>query len=199
MDQKIEANSVLVDFIELSFKDQYISRADIWRFKVELYGKMTRIGKNINLLGIRAHINAMMAGGQTGLCGVVGADTKLILRSRSSRIFWLIQMSTEMWEFDETGEVYYEKLLNRFIRTLFDKWRESAATHTVTIILFSRSFYSKQQFPEDYDPSSLLFNDFSEHGLGPGCSESGAAHHYGPTIQVDTHDRYYEDFYQVVV
>lgn len=164
-----------------------------------MFGKSLRISKNLQLLGVRAQVKAMLRNGQNVDCGVVGADTKLILRSRSSRIFWLIQMSTEMWEFDENGEIYYEKLLNRFIRVLFDKWKTTAATHTVTIILFSRSFYSNHQFPEDFDPESPLFRDVSWHGHGPGCTSTGAVPGYIPTIQTDSNGRYFEDFYHVVV
>ena len=42
-------------------------------------------------------------------CGLVTKDTKIILRSESAKYFIFLQMSREMWEFDEDGELYYEK------------------------------------------------------------------------------------------
>lgn len=198
---KQEPGCDVVDFIELAFKDQFLSRADIWRFKIDMFGKALYTSKNLRLLGIRAQVSTMLINGQNVQCGVVGADTKLILRSRSSRIFWLIQMSTEMWEYDDDGEVYYEKLLHRLIQVLFDRWRTTLATHSVTIILFSRSFYAKNQFPKDYQPNSALFNACSYHGHGPGATGTGlnASQGYGPTIHVDSKGQYYEDFYQVLL
>ncbi|GAB9476289.1 Dep domain-containing protein, partial [Globisporangium polare] len=201
--QRADPREVTVDFIELSFKDQFLSRADIWRFKVAMLDRCVYVGKNVACLGIRSQVEGLLANNQDLYCGVIGADTKMIVRSRSSRMFWLVQMSAEMWEFAPDGELYYEKLLNRLLRVMISKWNESSVSHSVTIIAFSRSFYDKNQFPEDYDPSKLPFSEPTRQGVvGPGCTRSGTktASGYGPTIHVDPHTgRYYEDFYKVLV
>ncbi len=44
--------------------------------------------------------------------GIVTKDTKIIFRSESAKYFLFLQMSQEMWEFDEDGDLYYEKAVH---------------------------------------------------------------------------------------
>ncbi|DAZ98946.1 TPA: LOW QUALITY PROTEIN: hypothetical protein N0F65_001385 [Lagenidium giganteum] len=200
--QKVDPRDVTVDFVEITFKDQFLSRADIWRYKVAMFGKCVYVGKTVESLGIRSQVEGLVAGNQSLMCGVVGADTKLIVRSRSSRLFWLVQMSTEMWEFAPDGELYYEKLLTRLLRVLVHKWNENSVSHSVTIIAFSRSYYDRNQFPDSFNPADPLFREPFRQGFGPGCTSPDAymAHGHGPTIHIEPESgRYYEDFYKVLV
>lgn len=200
MVQRIEPRDITVDFLELTFKDQFLSRADVWRFKVAMVGKCVYVGKTVACLGVRSQVEGLLASNRELSCGVVGADTKLIVRSRSSRLFWLVQMSAEMWEFAPDGELYYEKLINRLLRVMIAKWNESSVSHSVTIIAFSRSFYDRSQFPEGYDPLAPLFSEPTRQsvGLRAGTTTSGGG--CGPTIHVDPlTGRFYEDFYKVLV
>ncbi|KAL3656528.1 hypothetical protein V7S43_018608 [Phytophthora oleae] len=200
--RRVDQRDVCVDFVELSFKDQFLSRADIWRFKVTMLGQCVYVGRTVECLGIRSQVDAILASNTQLHCGVIGDATKIVVRSRSSRLFWLVQMSTEMWEFAPDGEIYYEKLLNRLLHVLIDKWSESSVSHSVTIIAFSRSFYDADQFPDGFNPRKAPFSDPRRQGFGPGCGAPGVnmANGYGPTIHVDpVTGRYYEDFYKVVV
>ena len=66
--------------------------------------------------------------------GLISEDTKLTFRSRSARIIWLVQMSSEMWEFaspfnnsgnhhqEASCKLYFDKFVE-FARRLFDKWK----------------------------------------------------------------------------
>ncbi|RLO13573.1 hypothetical protein DYB28_015561, partial [Aphanomyces astaci] len=204
----VQPSDATVDFIELSFKDQFMSRADLWRYKCLFAGKV------YETLGTRAQVlrpanmptslsisicqvEMLLAKDDNVLCGVMGTDTKLILRSRSSRIFWLVHMSPEMWDFADDGEMYFEKLIHRFVRSLVAKWQEASVGHSVTVLMFSRSFYDKTQFPCDYDPTSALFAD--EYAVGSDHLPSAAALG-GPAIHVDSRSgRFYEDFYKVLI
>ncbi|KAE9308466.1 hypothetical protein PF008_g20961 [Phytophthora fragariae] len=200
--RRVDQRDVCVDFVELSFKDQFLSRADVWRLKVTMLGQCVYVGRTVECLGIRSQVDAVLADHTQLQCGVIGDATKIVVRSRSSRLFWLVQMSTEMWEFAPDGEIYYEKLLGRLLRVLVDKWSESSVGHSVTIIAFSRSFYDADQFPTGFDPRRAPFSDPRRQGFGPGCGAPGInmADGYGPTIHVDpVSGRYYEDFYKVVV
>ncbi|RHY21506.1 hypothetical protein DYB32_009795 [Aphanomyces invadans] len=147
---------------------------------------------------VTVQVEMLLTKGENVLCGVMGTSTKLILRSRSSRIFWLVQMSPEMWDFADDGEIYFEKLLHRFVRALVAKWHEASVSHSVTVLVFSRSFYDADQFPPDYDPTAPVFADECSHqAFGPGAQAS-AAHGHGPAMHVDScSGRYYEDFYKV--
>jgi len=42
--------------------------------------------------------------------GVVTPSTRVTYRSRSSHMVLLIQMSREMWQFDNDGEMHFEKV-----------------------------------------------------------------------------------------
>lgn len=200
--RRVDPRDLSVDFVELSFKDQFLSRADIWRFKVTMLGQCVYVGRTVECLGIRSQVDAILTNNTQLHCGVIGDGTKIVVRSRSSRLFWLVQMSTEMWEFAPDGELYYEKLLHRLLRVLIAKWSESSVSHSVTIIAFSRSFYDSKQFPDGFDPKKAPFAEPRRQGFGPGCGALGSntANGYGPTIHVDpVSGRYYEDFYKVVV
>jgi hypothetical protein len=74
-----------------------------------------------SLLHVRLCVNRLLdtsegaaVTGSSVKCGVVHTDTKLIFRSRSARVFWLIQVSEEMWEFADDGLLYYEKAVNTY-------------------------------------------------------------------------------------
>uniref|UniRef100_M4BYI6 DEP domain-containing protein n=1 Tax=Hyaloperonospora arabidopsidis (strain Emoy2) TaxID=559515 RepID=M4BYI6_HYAAE len=195
---------VVVAFVELSFKDQFLSRADVWRFKVTMLGHCVYVGRTVECIGIRGQVDAILSPSKTHvLCGVIGDATKIVVRSRSSRLFWLVQMSTEMWEVaPEDGQVYCEKMLHDFLSVQSRKWTESSVSHSVTIMTFSRTFYDVDQFPDGFDPTRAPFVDPRRQGVGPGCGAPGVhvAQGYGPTIHVDpVSGRYYEDFYKVVV
>ena len=70
--------------------------------------------------------------------GLVSADTKFTFRSRSARLLFLIQLSEEMWEYADDGEVYFEKVIG-FLRLLLAQWKQTHVSHSLSIILFSRT------------------------------------------------------------
>ena len=80
------------------------------------------------------------------LCSVLikGISFQVVFRSSSAKLFLLIQMSREMWDFDLNGDLYFEKAINGFLCELFAKWKDSKANHEVTVVLFSRTFYDAQ-------------------------------------------------------
>jgi hypothetical protein len=65
----------------------------------------------------------------------------MIFRSASAKYFLFIQMSREMWEFDEDGELYFEKAVSNFLPHLFTRWKDEGTNHVVSIVLFTRVFY----------------------------------------------------------
>lgn len=106
--------------------------------------------------------------------GFVGPETKVVYRSASSMVYLFLQMSSEMWDFDINGDLYFEKAVDGFLSDLFEKWQKFKCTHDVTIVMFSRTFY---------EASSI--DDFPEEIRG--C------------LQKDYKNRFYEDFYRVAV
>lgn len=84
-------------------------------------------------------------------------------------------MSREMWEFDEDGELYYEKAVG-FFSELFHHWKEMGTNHIVSIVLFSRILYDNKEDLKD-DPD--LRND--------------------STLMSGQEERRCKDFYKVIV
>ena len=107
--------------------------------------------------------------------GVVTKDTKIVFRSCTAMVYLFIQMSSEMWEFDAFGYLYFEKAVKGFLTELFSKWKQHGVNHEVTIVLFSRTFYEGVRSLEDF-PVEMR-----------------------KCVRQDYRGRFYEDFYRVAV
>ncbi|KAG8234926.1 hypothetical protein J437_LFUL013473 [Ladona fulva] len=172
----VKPEDVALDSVELTFKDQYLGRSDMWRLKNSLVNTCVYLNKKIEFCGgsIRCQVYEMWSLGDRVACGVITDDTKVVFRSSTSMVYLFIQMSSEMWDFDIHGDLYFEKAVNGFLAELFQKWKKNGSNHEVTIVLFSRTFYEAtnlEEFP----------------------------HHMRECLQQDYKGRFYEDFYRVAV
>ncbi|XP_028565879.2 GATOR1 complex protein DEPDC5 isoform X1 [Podarcis muralis] len=170
----VDPKEVTLDLVELTFKDQYIGRGDMWRLKKSLVGTCAYVTQKVEFAGIRAQAGELWVKSEKVTCGYISEDTRVVFRSTSAMVYIFIQMSCEMWDFDIYGDLYFEKAVNGFLADLFTKWKEKNCSHEVTVVLFSRTFY---------DAKSL--NEFPETQRA--------------SIQQDHEGRFYEDFYKVVV
>ncbi|XP_021373105.1 DEP domain-containing protein 5-like isoform X1 [Mizuhopecten yessoensis] len=171
---KVSPKDVALDLVELLFKDQYLSRSDMWRLRHGLVNTCAYLTKKIETAQMRAQVFELWAKGDRVTCGMITDDTRIVFRSSTAVVQIFIQMSSEMWDFDINGDLYFEKAVNGFLTDLFAKWKTQNCLHDVTIVLFSRTFYkatSREDFP-------------------PGVRDC---------IQVDYQGRFYEDFYRVLV
>uniref|UniRef100_A0A8C3HBC1 GATOR1 complex protein DEPDC5 n=1 Tax=Chrysemys picta bellii TaxID=8478 RepID=A0A8C3HBC1_CHRPI len=141
VDQTV-AQDVTLDLVELTFKDQYIGRGDMWRLKKSLVSTCAYVTQKVEFV---------------------------VFRSTSAMVYIFIQMSCEMWDFDIYGDLYFEKAVNGFLADLFTKWKEKNCSHEVTVVLFSRTFYdakSIDEFPEIHrasirqDHEGRFYEDF---------------------------------------
>ncbi|CAH2990811.1 unnamed protein product [Chilo suppressalis] len=172
----VNVSDVALDSVELTFKDQYMGRSEMWRLKNHLVSTCVYLNKKIEYCGgaIRCQVYEMWSQGDRVACGVITEDTKIVFRSSTSMVYLFIQMSSEMWDFDIHGDLYFEKAVNGFLADLFAKWKKNGSNHEVTIVLFSRTFYkakSLEEFPQ----------------------------HMKECLQKDYRGRFYEDFYRVAV
>jgi len=133
------------EFVEFSFKDQFISRADIWRFKSDVFGETAYVGKTfLSLGGMRATARVVLGkNGRKIASGFLVDRTRFIFRSRSTRIFWLVQMSSEMWEptgdYDDQGSgLYVERFVEGFAAPLLARWKDLDVNHSLSVVLFTR-------------------------------------------------------------
>ncbi|GFR17135.1 GATOR complex protein DEPDC5 [Trichonephila clavata] len=165
---------VSLDSVELTFKDQYLARSEMWRLKNHLINTCLYPEKKIDYFGIRCQVLEMYILGEKVASGIVTADTKIVYRSASSMVYLFIQMSCEMWDFDINGDLYFEKAIDGFLPDLFSKWKKLHCNHDVTIVLFSRTFYDAQNIEEF--PVNMR-----------------------ECLQKDYKGRFFEDFYRVAV
>ncbi|KAJ3011603.1 vacuolar membrane-associated protein iml1, partial [Thoreauomyces humboldtii] len=186
--RKIDKEPVAADYVELSFRDQYVGRSDMWRLRTVLTGTCVYEGKKVLSLGIRAQIKDIVVAGKRASCGYITENTKTIFRSETAKYFIFIQMSKEMWEFDEDGELYFEKCVHGFLPQLFAKWKDAGSNHVVSIVLFARIYYPNNEREREEASASSFFED--EPHSEPGSSIS---------ILVDAAGRHYRDFFKVVV
>ncbi|XP_053738521.1 GATOR complex protein DEPDC5 isoform X1 [Synchiropus splendidus] len=169
----VDPKDVTLDLVELTFKDQYIGRGDMWRLKKSLVSTCAYVTQKVEFAGIRAQASELWVKGEKVTCGYISEDTRVVFRSTSANVYIFIQMSCEMWDFDIYGDLYFEKAVNGFLSDLFAKWKDKNCSHEVTVVLFSRTFYNArtiEEFPENLRAS----------------------------IRPDHEGRFYEDFYRVV-
>lgn len=169
----VDPKDVTLDLVELTFKDQYIGRGDMWRLKKSLVSTCAYVTQKVEFAGIRAQTSELWVKGEKVTCGYISEDTRVVFRSTSAMVYIFIQMSCEMWDFDIYGDLYFEKAVNSFLSDLFAKWKEKNCSHEVTVVLFSRTFYNAKSMDE-----------FPEILRG--------------SIREDHEGRFYEDFYRVV-
>uniref|UniRef100_A0A672N8U3 DEP domain containing 5, GATOR1 subcomplex subunit n=1 Tax=Sinocyclocheilus grahami TaxID=75366 RepID=A0A672N8U3_SINGR len=145
----------------------------MWRLKKSLVSTCAYVTQKVEFAGIRAQASELWVKGEKVTCGYISEDTRVVFRSTSAMVYIFIQMSCEMWDFDIYGDLYFEKAVNGFLSDLFAKWKEKNCSHEVTVVLFSRTFYSAkslEEFPELQRAS----------------------------VRQDHEGCYYEDFYRVV-
>jgi hypothetical protein len=106
----IPPTTACLDYVEISFKDHFISRSDMWRFTLFLDNKAIHKTKIINWNGIKAQVKELMRNGQRVRSGIIiNNTTKITFRSRSAILYWLFQASREMWDYADDGTLYFEK------------------------------------------------------------------------------------------
>ena len=142
-------------------RDQYIGRRDMWMLKNSLIGSPIYIGKKVSSVGVKGRITNLMINDKPRISGFIQENTKFIFRSETAKFIIFIQMSAEMWEFDEMdGELMFEKVVNGFLPQLFAKWKEINCTHVLSIVLFARVFYGERLEGLDRDCNGRYYKDF---------------------------------------
>lgn len=120
---KIEPQQVMLDSVELLFKDQYLARSDMWRLRTHITNTTVYLNKKIEFINIRCQVFEMWQRGVRMASGYIGEETKVVFRSASSMVYLFLQMSSEMWDYDINGDLYFEKAVKGFLTDLFNKWK----------------------------------------------------------------------------
>ncbi|CAJ0841132.1 7810_t:CDS:10 [Entrophospora sp. SA101] len=140
--REVDPELVEAEYVEFTFRDQYIGRSDMWRLRLSLNDTCVYVGKRIEFAGcIRAQIKRIFVKGEQVSCGYVTDNTKPIFRSESAKLFIFVQMSREMWEFDDDGELFFEKAVDGFFTELFHNWKLLGTNHVISISRYCKDFY----------------------------------------------------------
>lgn len=156
--------------VELTWREQYVSRADMWAVGGELGGRLVHPGLGLSAARLRFTVKELWSGGEQVSVGLVGPDTRIVFRSSSANLMLFIQFSAEMWEMDTQGDLYWEKCINSLLpKVLFQShstllapllgpirfqifrgWQESHCSHYVSIVVFSRWYYNEDKLTEEH-------------------------------------------------
>jgi hypothetical protein len=72
---------------------------------------------------------------------LIKKNTRYSFRSASALFYIFIQVSREMWHNDAYGYLQYQRAINGYLRTLFQKWKDEKCSHEINVVFFSRHFY----------------------------------------------------------
>jgi len=138
--------------VELSFRDEHLSRADMWRIMQRLDGTVLHKGQRVKYLGsTAAAVEAIyIAEKEVASAYATQARTKPIFRSGSARYTILLQVSKEMLEDWIDGKLMYERVLTGFLPELFRRWDALKVRHQVSLVLFGRSIAGVEQNATKY-------------------------------------------------
>ncbi|VDK51723.1 unnamed protein product [Anisakis simplex] len=140
---------VALDNIELTFKERYMSRSDMWRYRSCILNTCAYIGKKFEWLGIPTTVCELWAKGETVRSGYVSEDTRVVFRSCSAMLLVYVQMSSEMWDIDPHGDLYFEKCVNGFFPELFERWKDQHCAHYISFIVCSRWYFKEELMNEE--------------------------------------------------
>mmetsp|Transcript_54724 Transcript_54724/g.163590 ORF Transcript_54724/g.163590 Transcript_54724/m.163590 type:complete len:2342 (-) Transcript_54724:20-7045(-) len=190
--QKIERISA--DFVTVTIKDQFISRGEMFLFQKSFLSRWIYEGERLDSDdGVRANAMEIRHANRPARSGIVTDNTKITFRTRSARIIWLVQISSDMWDYaspyeaevggstvggDETTscDIYFDKFVS-FMYRLFEKWKDMEVSHSLTVVFFSRTYLKT---PSMVDAMEEATND-------------------GSAIRKDCDGRLYEDHYKMVI
>ncbi|THD18448.1 DEP domain-containing protein 5 [Fasciola hepatica] len=136
----VNKQSVSLDLVELHFREQYLSRSDCFRLSQELVGSVVQVAKKIEANDFRVQVGELWRGGEKYSCGYVGDKTKIVFRSSSASIHIFIQLSEEMWLFDDHGDLYFEKAIKFLSKLFLCFWPENYCSHDTNVIFFTRVY-----------------------------------------------------------
>lgn len=99
--EKVEPSEVELNFVELGFRKQFLQRGNMWRFKKDMIGRNIHANGVLSVGKIQASVLLLHRNKKPVMSGIISDQTHIVFRSRSTRLIWLVQISSEMWEVDQ--------------------------------------------------------------------------------------------------
>lgn len=139
-----DISEVELDTVEINLKDVNFGRDSQWSLSSAMVGTCCYVEQRVSYLGTRiGSVNCLFKDGKKMSSGYIGASTSIVFRSESAKMVFLVQLSREMWHFEENGEIVFHKLVNTLFPMIFKKWRSGNSHHSITIVLFTSVDYTR--------------------------------------------------------
>lgn len=123
------------DLVELMAKDCYVNRGDMWIIRNNLNDTTVNLHQRLTFVNsLRLTVTGIYKDGKKVFSGFIDDDSKVIIRSESARFFFIIQITEEMWQFEEDGEVMFQKVVNSFFPKILKKWKKIGTNHNISVI-----------------------------------------------------------------
>ncbi|CAI4044051.1 hypothetical protein SKDZ_10G3340 [Saccharomyces kudriavzevii ZP591] len=146
---KPDKTDLQADVVEFNIKDCLLNRGDMWILSSKLVDTCVFMNQRLAFLdSIRGTIKGIYRNGKKIFSGYIAEQTRIIFRSESARLIFLIQITDEMWNFEETGEQLFQKMVNSFFPKIFKKWKDIDTHHTITIAFAISMDLSDTSFKE---------------------------------------------------
>ncbi|KAH8924894.1 hypothetical protein BT69DRAFT_1260891 [Atractiella rhizophila] len=179
--------STQITHIELLFGSQYLGRADQFQLSLVLLGRSvfqnqivslpsTNIRCRIDRIHSDTHSTNVESRDKASLSGIVNSQTQFVFRSESCKQYIMIQVSKEMFEFDDDGTMYFERCVHVFLPSLFQKWEARRTSHSVSLVMFGRVRYDQAELGQVREPVTR-----DEDGQG------GYKDFYKVVVDLDSH------------
>ncbi|AMD20965.1 HEL316Wp [Eremothecium sinecaudum] len=128
-------NDHQADLVELHIKDCYVNRGDMWCLSSSLIDSCVFIEQRLAFMNsIRANVRGIYRNGKKVVSGYIGNNTRVVFRSESAKLIFLIQITDEMWHFESNGEKTFHKVVNSLFPKIFKKCKEIGTHHIITIV-----------------------------------------------------------------
>lgn len=151
-------------YLDFHFQNIYLGRPDMLRTALALNDTPLFTGQRVPLPGSAARLRVgAMRSSKKAVSAVLTSDTRVTWRSESGRVFLFVEVSAEMWQFEEDGSMLKEKC-DEFLKKLSEHL--DGTSHVLTIVLYGRVFYDTESegferwAPMNKDPEGRWYRDF---------------------------------------
>lgn len=146
------------DLVEINIRDIHLNRGDIWIFSSQLVDTCVFNNQRLTFNNIiRGTVKGIYRDGKKLLSGYVNEATRVVFRSESAKLIFIIQITEEMWNFEENGEQMFQKMVNSLLPKIFKKWKAVDTHHSITIAFAISMDFSDTSF-KDLKPGERLKN-----------------------------------------
>lgn len=133
-----DISTVEADTVEVYLKDVNFPRDSQWSISSSMVGTCCYVDERVSYLSNRiGSLRSIFKDGRKLFSGYIGPNTNITFRSESAKLVFLVQLSREMWNFEENGEIMFHKLVNTLFPKIFRNWRSNNSHHSITIVLFA--------------------------------------------------------------